>query len=154
MVIRLFPFIVGPIITNAFGPQSLAPFIDFYSVAGIIIVLLSHGMETTFFRFAEKEEDTKKLISTAHSANEGGRIRMALLRITHNLSDITTNVSEYASNVFIQKKAVPKCDIVTVYNGINIEKFKYSKSSSKQCQGKYICGKDFRKSSYKSTLKI
>ncbi|WP_373781712.1 lipopolysaccharide biosynthesis protein, partial [Kaistella sp.] len=65
MVIRLFPFIVGPIITNSFGPQSLAPFIDFYSVAGIIIVLLSHGMETTFFRFAEKEEDTKKLISTA-----------------------------------------------------------------------------------------
>lgn len=65
MVIRLFPFIVGPIITNSFGPQSLAPFIDFYSVAGIIIVLLSHGMETTFFRFAEKEADTRKLISTA-----------------------------------------------------------------------------------------
>ena len=65
MVIRLFPFIVGPIITNSFGPQSLAPFIDFYSVAGIIIVLLSHGMETTFFRFAEKEENTRKLISTA-----------------------------------------------------------------------------------------
>lgn len=65
MVIRLFPFIVGPIITNSFGPQSLAPFIDFYSVAGIIIVLLSHGMETTFFRFAEKEADMRKLISTA-----------------------------------------------------------------------------------------
>lgn len=65
VVIRLFPFIISPFVTNAFGPQSLAPFIDFYSVAGIIIVLLSHGMETTFFRFAEKEEDTKKLISTA-----------------------------------------------------------------------------------------
>ncbi len=65
VVIRLFPFIISPFVTNAFGPQSLAPFIDFYSVAGIIIVLLSHGMETTFFRFAEKTEDTKKLISTS-----------------------------------------------------------------------------------------
>ena len=65
VIIRLFPFIISPFVTNAFGPKSLAPFIDFYSVAGIIIVLLSHGMETTFFRFAEKEEDTRKLISTA-----------------------------------------------------------------------------------------
>ena len=65
VVIRLFPFIISPFVTNAFGPESLAPFIDFYSVAGIIIVLLSHGMETTFFRFAEKEENSGKLISTA-----------------------------------------------------------------------------------------
>ena len=65
VIIRLFPFIISPFVTHAFGPSSLAPFIDFYSVAGIIIVLLSHGMETTFFRFAEKEEDHKKLISTA-----------------------------------------------------------------------------------------
>ena len=65
VVIRLFPFIIAPFVTEKFGPTALAPFIDFYSVAGIIIVLLSHGMETTFFRFAEKTEDSKKLISTA-----------------------------------------------------------------------------------------
>ena len=65
VIIRLFPFIISPFVTHAFGPAYLAPFIDFYSVAGIIIVLLSHGMETTFFRFAEKEENTTKLISTA-----------------------------------------------------------------------------------------
>lgn len=65
VVIRLFPFVIGPFVTNAFGPKALAPFIDFYSVAGMIIVLLSHGMETTFFRFAEKTNDTKKLISTS-----------------------------------------------------------------------------------------
>lgn len=65
VIIRLFPFIISPIVTAKFGPAALAPFIDFYSVAGIIIVLLSHGMETTFFRFAEKEESPKKLISTS-----------------------------------------------------------------------------------------
>lgn len=65
VIIRLFPFIIAPFVTERFGPTALAPFIDFYSVAGIIIALLSHGMETTFFRFAEKIEDSKKLISTA-----------------------------------------------------------------------------------------
>ncbi len=65
VVIRLFPFVISPFITRQFGLEAYAPFVDFYSVAGIIIVLLSHGMETTFFRFAEKVEDRQKLISTA-----------------------------------------------------------------------------------------
>jgi len=65
IVVRVFPFIASPFLTRAFGPEALAPFVDFYSVAGIIIVLLSHGMETTFFRFSEIEKDTQKLISTS-----------------------------------------------------------------------------------------
>jgi len=65
IVVRIFPFIASPFLTSAFGPEALAPFVDFYSVAGIIIVLLSHGMETTFFRFSEIEKDTQKLISTS-----------------------------------------------------------------------------------------
>src|SRR5690606_39807465 len=65
IIIRLFPFILSPYIFEAFGPTAYAPYADFYSVAGIIIVLLTHGMETTFFRFALDEKDSKKLISTA-----------------------------------------------------------------------------------------
>src|SRR5690606_33628491 len=65
VVIRLFPFIINPYITDAFGPQAYAPFADFYSVAGVIAVLLTHGMETTFFRFSLEEKNDKKLISTA-----------------------------------------------------------------------------------------
>ena len=64
-MIRLFPFILSPFIFKAFGPTAYAPYADFYSVAGIITVLLTHGMETTFFRFALDEKDNKKLISTA-----------------------------------------------------------------------------------------
>lgn len=67
----------------------------------------------------------KKLICTAHSANEGGELRMALYRITHSLSDITTNVSNVASNAYIEKKAVPRNGIITVYNGVNFNNFKY-----------------------------
>lgn len=65
IVIRLFPFFLSPFIFEAFGPKAYAPYADFYSVAGIITVLLTHGMETTFFRFALDEKDDKKLISTA-----------------------------------------------------------------------------------------
>ena len=65
IVLRLFPFILSPFIFRAFGPTAYAPYADFYSVAGIILVLLTHGMETTFFRFALDEKDDKKLISTA-----------------------------------------------------------------------------------------
>jgi len=68
----------------------------------------------------------KKLICTAHSANEGGRLRMVLYRMTHPLSDITTNVSNVASNAYIERKAVPKNGIITVYNGVNFNNFKYS----------------------------
>lgn len=65
VVIRLFPFIINPYITDAFGPTAYAPFADFYSVAGVIAVLLTHGMETTFFRFSLDEKNDQKLISTA-----------------------------------------------------------------------------------------
>lgn len=70
-----------------------------------------------------------KLISTAHSDNEGGRTRMILYRVTHKLADLTTNVSENAVRTFEKKGAVPKNKMLTVYNGINLTKFKYNKSA-------------------------
>ena len=66
-----------------------------------------------------------KLISTAHSNNEGGRGRMLTYRITHNLADVTTNVSEEAVTAFENMGAVPKNGMSTVYNGINLDKFTY-----------------------------
>ena len=43
----------------------IAPFIDFYSIAGIVIVLLTHGMETSFFRFAQENINSRKLVATS-----------------------------------------------------------------------------------------
>ena len=65
VLIRIFPFLIAPIVTRAFGPAASSPFVDWYSIAGVITVFLTHGMETSFFRFAqEKEIDKKTLIST------------------------------------------------------------------------------------------
>lgn len=65
VLVRVFPFLINPIITRAFSPEESAPFVDWYSIAGVISVLLTHGMETSFFRFAQEKEITKKtLVST------------------------------------------------------------------------------------------
>lgn len=65
VLVRIFPFLVAPIVTRAFGPSASSPFVDWYSIAGVITVLLTHGMETSFFRFAqEKVIDKKTLVST------------------------------------------------------------------------------------------
>ena len=65
----------------------------------------------------------KKLISTAHSSNEGSWIRMFLYRVTHHLADITTNVSKDATLSFEDRGAVPKNGMRAVYNGIDLNNF-------------------------------
>ncbi|AZA58895.1 lipopolysaccharide biosynthesis protein [Chryseobacterium shandongense] len=65
VLVRIFPFLIAPIVTKAFGPAASSPFVDWYSIAGVITVFLTHGMETSFFRFAhESDIDKKTLIST------------------------------------------------------------------------------------------
>lgn len=65
VLVRIFPFLIAPIVTRAFGPAASSPFVDWYSIAGVLTVILTHGMETSFFRFAqEKDIDKKTLIST------------------------------------------------------------------------------------------
>lgn len=65
-----------------------------------------------------------KLICTAHSSNEGSKVRMLAYRITKHLTDINTNVSQEATQAMINKGAFTKSNIVTVYNGIDLNKFK------------------------------
>ena len=66
-----------------------------------------------------------KLISTAHNSNEGGSARMLTYRITHNLADVTTNVSETAVASFEKNHAVPKNSMRRVYNGVDFNGFTY-----------------------------
>lgn len=65
VLVRIFPFLIAPIVTKAFGPTASSPFVDWYSIAGVVTVFLTHGMETSFFRFAQEENmDKKTLVST------------------------------------------------------------------------------------------
>lgn len=75
-----------------------------------------------------------KLISTAHSNNEGGTIRMLGYRVTHRLADITTNVSNIATQKFESLGAVPSKGMLTIYNGIDLDRFFYDPNASGQIQ--------------------
>lgn len=63
-----------------------------------------------------------KLICTAHNSIEGGRVRMRLYEYTNFLSNLNTNVSKEATEIFIKKKAFNQ-NAITVYNGIDLSKF-------------------------------
>lgn len=80
VLVRIFPFLIAPIVTKAFGPAASSPFVDWYSIAGVITVLLTHGMETSFFRFAQEKEISKKTLvsTTALSILSAGLIYLIL----------------------------------------------------------------------------
>lgn len=71
----------------------------------------------------------ENLVSTAHSNKVGGRVRVASYRLTNRLCDTFTNVSDDAVRRFEEKRAVPKGRMLSVKNGIDVDRFKYSVSA-------------------------
>lgn len=72
-----------------------------------------------------------KLICTAHNSNEGGKLRMLAYRLTNFLSDFNSNVSQEATESLISKGAFNQNNLTTVYNGIDLSKFKSFKTKKK-----------------------
>lgn len=65
-----------------------------------------------------------RLISTEHNKNIEGELRMKGYRLTDFLSDMNTNVSREATNYFIRRKAFTAAKSYTIYNGIDLSRFK------------------------------
>ena len=62
---RLINFLFGFLIIKYISQAEFGIFTNFYAYAGFILVVLTHGMETAFFRFVNKEESKEKAFSTA-----------------------------------------------------------------------------------------
>lgn len=73
-----------------------------------------------------------KLISTAHSSNEGGLLRMLAYRSTNCLAELSTNVSNTAVKSFESKYAVSKGEMETIYNGIRFDSFNYNPQANQE----------------------
>jgi len=86
----------------------------------------------------------KKLICTAHNSNEGGALRMLSYRVTHNLANISTNVSQEATEAFEAIGAVPNNGMQTVYNGIDLEKFNCIPEAREKLEEELDLTEDFR----------
>lgn len=65
-----------------------------------------------------------KVISTEHTNTLGRQLRMLAYRLTDFLSDKNTNVSQEATDYFIQEKAFSRRKSLAVYNGIDTSRFK------------------------------
>ncbi len=62
---RLINFLFGFLIIKYISQAEFGTFTNFYAYAGFILVVLTHGMETAFFRFVNKEENKENAFSTA-----------------------------------------------------------------------------------------
>lgn len=62
---RLVNFLFGFLIIKFISPENYGVYGKFYAYAGFMLVLLTHGMETAFFRFYNQSEYKAKAFSTA-----------------------------------------------------------------------------------------
>ena len=77
------------------------------------------------------------LIGTTHSNNEGNKLRMFAYRMTNSLTDIFTGVSQSTIASFEAKKAVHKNKMISIYNGVDINYFKFNENSRQQLRTEY-----------------
>jgi len=95
-------------------------------------VVHSHMVHANIFaRLVRLLTPMPLLISTAHSSNEGGKLRMLAYRFTDKLADLSTNVSAEAVDVFVARGAVTLGRMIPVSNGIDVEYFVYNLDAGK-----------------------
>lgn len=62
---RLINFLLVPLYTGVFENEEYSENTEFYVVVAFFNVILSYGMETSFFRFFSKHKEKEKVLSTA-----------------------------------------------------------------------------------------
>ncbi|TBV08270.1 glycosyltransferase [Phytopseudomonas dryadis] len=75
---------------------------------------------------------TPRLMCTAHSNNEGGKLRMLAYRLTDGLADEFTNVSQGAVDYFERVKAAPVGRMLVTHNGIDTQRFSFNPVARQQ----------------------
>ena len=61
---RFLNFLLVPLYTYTFAPEAYGVVTEFYTYTALLMVLLTYGMETTFFRYVEKHDDRNLVYST------------------------------------------------------------------------------------------
>jgi len=65
IVPRLLNYFLVPFYTRIFDENAYGQITELYAWVAITMVVLTYGMETAFFRFANKEKNPKKVFNTA-----------------------------------------------------------------------------------------
>ena len=62
---RVLTYLLVPLYTHVFHAGDYGTVNVFYALTAFLMVVLTYGMETTFFRFNEQEKEKEKVLSTA-----------------------------------------------------------------------------------------
>ena len=62
---RLLNYFLVPFYTRVFTQDAYGQITELYAWVAIVMVFLTYGMETAFFRYAELEKDSRKVFNTA-----------------------------------------------------------------------------------------
>ena len=61
---RLLNYLLVPLYTRYFLPSEYGVVIEIYAYVAFLVIILTYGLETAFFRFAQKDNDVKVVYST------------------------------------------------------------------------------------------
>jgi len=81
---RLINFLLVTIHTDAFTNENYSDSTTFYVYAAFFNVLLTYGMETSFFRFFSKHKDTNRVFSTSLITITSSTLAVGLLIFSFN----------------------------------------------------------------------
>ncbi|MEI6822611.1 MAG: oligosaccharide flippase family protein [Bacteroidota bacterium] len=62
---RLLSYLLVPLYTRVFSPAEYGVVTELYAYVAFLMVILTYGMETAFFRFSQKETDKEGVYSTS-----------------------------------------------------------------------------------------
>lgn len=61
---RLLNYLLVPLYTRIFVPEVYGVVVELYAYVGFLLIILTYGMETGFFRFAQIKDDFERVYST------------------------------------------------------------------------------------------
>ena len=61
---RLLNYLLVPLYTRCFAPEEYGIVTELYAYVAFLVVFLTYGLETAFFRFSKKENDSEKVYGT------------------------------------------------------------------------------------------
>lgn len=74
-------------------------------------------------RIVGKLAGFRRIVSTIHNIDIGGKLRETLLSVTKSLVDKNIAVSGVVAKSAIEKGTTKKRDVVTIYNGVDVDNF-------------------------------
>ncbi|RLD34592.1 MAG: lipopolysaccharide biosynthesis protein [Bacteroidetes bacterium] len=105
IVPRLLNYFLVPFYTRIFDQNAYGQITELYAWVAIIMVILTYGMETAFFRYANKEKDPKRVFNTATTSLFFTSIVFVLVIIIF-LQDISTAIRYEGNSEYIMILAV------------------------------------------------